>query len=99
MARNCLSIAVEVFDEMAGLVQFPVERARCLAAALGRNDDRLARCQQNYDALVGIEDFVGQQGIGLHMVAAHRCPADHGFGLGEKEAEWIARHGVPARYR
>ena len=62
-----LEPAVEVFNEMAGLVHLVVEGARGFAVALWRNDEGFACREQGLeDALVGIEGFVGQQSIGLH---------------------------------
>src|ERR1700681_771785 len=70
-SAELLELAVEVFDEMAGLVDLVVEGARSFAVALWRNDDRLACCQQRLDdALVGIEGFIGQQSIRMDVRAA-----------------------------
>ena len=93
MARNLLESGVEVFDEMAGLVHLVVERTPGLAVALGWNDTGLARFVERFDdALVGIEGFVGQQSIGLH-VRQQRVGALQIMGLArsQKEAEWIAQ--------
>jgi len=87
-----LEPAVEVFDEMAGLVDLLVERTRGLAVSLGRNDTGLARILQRFDdALVGIEGFVGEQSIGFHVRQQRVCPLQvMGLAWGQEEAEWIA---------
>ena len=88
-----LEPAVEVFDEMAGLVHVLVERTRGLAVASGRNDTGLARFLQRFDdAPVGIEGFVGEQSIGLHVRQQRICPLQvMGLARGQEEAEWIAQ--------
>jgi len=84
---------------MTGLVHLLVGRTRGLAVAFGRNDDCLACGEQRFDdALVGIEGFVGQHSIGLH-VRQQRIRALQVMGLtgGQKEAERIAEgvdHGM-----
>jgi hypothetical protein len=92
-SAELLEPAVEVFDEMAGLVDLFVEGARSFAVALWRNDDRFACCQQRLDdALVGIEGFISQQSIGLHVreqfVGALQIV---GLARAEKEVERIAQ--------
>lgn len=61
-------LAVEVFHEMTRFIHFLVVRARNFSIALGWNDGRFSCCEQRlYDALVGIESLVCQQGVGLHL--------------------------------
>ena len=63
-----LEPADEILDEMAGFVQVFVEIALGLAVALGRDHGGLAGRQERFDyALIGIECFVGQHGIGFHL--------------------------------
>ena len=63
-----LDPAEEVLDQMARLVDLPVEGALHLSIALGRDHERFPCRKQRLDhTLVGIEGFVRQQGIGLHL--------------------------------
>ena len=63
-----LELTIEVFHEVARLVQFLVVEALNLSITLGRNDERFScRKQRLDDALIGIESFVCQQGVGLHL--------------------------------
>ena len=61
--------------------------------ALGRNDTGLARFVERFDdALVGIEGFVGQQSVGLHVRQQRVSPLQiMGLARGQEEAEWIAQ--------
>ena len=88
-----LEPAVEVFDEMSGLVHLFVERARGFAVALGRDNAGLARSLERLDdALVGIEGFVGEQSIGLHVRQQRVSPLQiMGLARGQEEADWIAQ--------
>jgi len=88
-----LELAVEVFDEMASLVELLVESSRRLARAPWWDDKGLSCAQQGVnDTLVGIEGFVGQQGGGLH-VRQQRIGAAQIMGLprGQKEAQGVAQ--------
>ena len=63
-----LELAIEVLDEVARLVQFLVVEALNLSITLGRNDERFScRKQRLDDTLIGIESFVCQQRVGLHL--------------------------------
>ena len=63
-----LELTIEVFHEVARLVQFLVVEALNLSITLGRNDERFScRKQRLDDALIGIESFVCQQSVGLHL--------------------------------
>ena len=63
-----LELTIEVFHEVARLVQFLVVEALNLSITLGRNDERFScRKQRLDDALIGIESFVCQQRVGLHL--------------------------------
>lgn len=65
---EALEATVEVLDEMAGLVDLFVVRAGLFAVALRGDDAGLAGGLERLDeALVGIEGFVGQQGVSLHV--------------------------------
>jgi hypothetical protein len=65
---EALEAAIEVFDEMTGLVDLLVEGARVPAVALWRDDACLSGGLERLDdTLVGIEGFVGEQDIGLHL--------------------------------
>lgn len=90
---EALEAAVEVFDEMAGFVALFVERAGVLAVAFWRNDACFAGCLERLDdALVGIEGFVGQQGISLHVRQQGVGPLQvMGLAWGQEEAEGIAQ--------
>lgn len=62
-----LEFSEEVFDQVAGLVEFPVMRPRILAVAAGRNDEGLAGLFQRADnAFVGVVSFVGNHSVGLN---------------------------------
>ena len=82
-----LELAEEVFDEMARLVHLLIEDARGLAVALG-GDDRDFACRQQWldHALAGIEGFVRQQGIGLHL-RQQRVGALQIMGLARRQEE------------
>ena len=88
-----LELAEEVFDEMPQLVHLFVVGAWVLAVALGRDDRELAGCEERFDdALVGIEGFVRQQGIGLHPGQQDIRPLQIvGLARGQKEGERIAQ--------
>jgi hypothetical protein len=61
-------LADEILDEMARLVHLFVEIPRRLATASGWNYWRLARRHEGFDhALIGIEGFIRQHGIGFHL--------------------------------
>ena len=63
-----LELTIEVFHEVARLVQFLVVEALNLSITLGRNDERFScRKQRLDDTLIGIESFVCQQRVGLHL--------------------------------
>ena len=67
-----LELTIEVFHEVARLVQFLVVEAVNLSIALGRNDELFScRKQRLDDALIGIESLVRQQGVGLHLGQKH----------------------------
>jgi hypothetical protein len=88
-----LEATVEVFDEMARLVDLLVERARVLAVAFWRDDAGLASClERPDDAQVGIESLVGQQSISLHVRQQSVRPLQiMGLAWGQEEAEGIAQ--------
>ena len=63
-----LELAIEVFHEVARLVQLLVIVAADFATALGWDYGRFpGREQRLNDALIGIESLVCQQGVGLHL--------------------------------
>src|SRR5260370_39397045 len=68
---NCpvlLELAKEVLNQVAGFVLCPVKGALGLSIALGWDRERFSCRTQRFDhALVGIEGFIRQQGIGLHL--------------------------------
>ena len=67
-----LELAIEVFHEMACLVQFLVIGTLSLSIALGRNDELFSCCKQRIDdAFIGIESLVGQQSVGPHLRQKH----------------------------
>jgi hypothetical protein len=68
-----LELAEEIFDEVARLVGVFVEIALNLAAALGRDHERLSPCQQRIaHPLVGIKGLVRQQDLGRHLTIRPR---------------------------
>jgi hypothetical protein len=61
------SLAIEVPDDVARLVQFRFVEALRLSVALGRNDGSFSCHEQGLDgALVAIEGLACQQDIGPH---------------------------------
>src|SRR5579862_960144 len=67
-SAKLFELAEEIFDEVARHVAFPVEGTHGLARTLWRNDRGYACCKQGLDnALVCIEGFVGQHGVGFHL--------------------------------
>jgi len=63
-----LELAEEILDEMARLVHLVVKAALDFAIGLGRDYQGLACRKQGFDhAFVGIESFVCQQSISLHL--------------------------------
>ena len=63
-----LELTIEVFHEVARLVHFLVVEALNLSIAPGRNDELFScRKQRLDDTLIGIESFVCQQRVGLHL--------------------------------
>lgn len=92
-AAELLELGIEILDEMSRLVHLLVEEARDLAVAF-RWDYRSFACRKQglNHALVGIEGFVRQQSIGLHLrqqgVGAVQIV---GLAWGQKEGGWIAQ--------
>ena len=92
-------LAIEVFHEVARLVQFLVVGALELSIALGRDHGRFScRKQRLDDTQIGIEGLVRQQGIGLHL-RQQRVSAFQIVGLpcGQQERQRIAKridHGM-----
>jgi hypothetical protein len=71
-SSELLELADEILDEMARLVQLSIKIARRLAMAPGRDYWGLARRQEGFDyALIGIEGFIRQYGIGFHLRQEH----------------------------
>jgi hypothetical protein len=67
-SSELLELADEILDEMARLIHLSVEISRRLAIALRWDHWRLARRHEGFDhALIGIEGFIGQQGISFHL--------------------------------
>ena len=63
-----LELAEEVFHQVARLVHLPVKGALDLSVAFGWDHEFFSCRKQWLDhALVGIEGFIRQQGIGLHL--------------------------------
>jgi hypothetical protein len=63
-----LELTIEVFHEVARLVQFLIVEALNFSIAFGRNDELFScREQRLNDTFIGIEGFVCQQGVGLHL--------------------------------
>ena len=87
-----LKLAVEVLDEVAGLIGLFVVVALGLAVALWRDHrDFSCRVQRVDDALVGIEGFVGQQSIGRNLWQQRIGPLQIvGLAWRQKEGERIA---------
>ena len=58
----------EVLDEVAGLVEFRVVRARVLAVGFGWDDDTLAGLLKRQDhSFVGVEAFIADQNVSLDL--------------------------------
>jgi hypothetical protein len=88
-----LELADEILDEMACLVDLPVENARRLTTALGRDYRGLARRQEWLDhARIGIEGFICEYGIGFHLRQQHvgACKIMH-LTAGQEESKRIAQ--------
>ena len=67
-----LELAVEILDQMAGLVHLFVEGTFDFAAALGWDHECLSCRQKGFDhARVGIKGFIRQQSVGLHVRQQH----------------------------
>ena len=63
-----LELAEEVLHQVARLVHLPVKGALDFSIAPGWDDELFSCRKQGFDhALVGIESFIRQQGIGLHL--------------------------------
>ena len=88
-----LELAVEIFDEMARLVQFFVEGAGHFAIALGRDHRVFPGRTKRFDhALVGIKGLVCQQRIGLHLRQQRVGPLQiMRLTRGQEETERIAQ--------
>ena len=71
-SSELLQLADEILDQMARLVHLSIKIARHLAAALGWDYWVFPRRHEGFDhAFIGIEGFVGQQGIGFHLRQEH----------------------------
>jgi hypothetical protein len=67
-----LELTIEIFHEVARLVQFLVIEALNFSIAFGRNDELFScRPQRLNDTFIGIESLVCQQGVGLHPRQKH----------------------------
>jgi hypothetical protein len=67
-SSELFELTYKILDQMARLVHLSVKIPRYLATPPGRNYGRLARRHEWFDhALVGIEGFIGQHGIGFHL--------------------------------
>jgi hypothetical protein len=88
-----LELAVEILNEMPRLVHFFVEGALDFAIAFGWDNGRFScRTKRFDDALVGIERFVGQKSIGLHLRQQHVGTLQiMGLARGEEKGERIAQ--------
>ena len=63
-----LELGKEIFDEVARFINVPIEITRRLPARFGGYDGGLTGCGQRFDhALIGIERFVGDQRVSLHV--------------------------------
>ena len=87
MARYCLSLQKK-FSMRWRALYISLSKARWIfAIALGWDHERFACCEQGFDhALVGIESFVCQQGIGLHL-RQQRIGAFQIMGLARRQEE------------
>lgn len=75
-SAELLELADEILDEMACLVDLPVENMRRLTAALGRDDRGLASRQEGLDhARIGIEGVICEYGIGFHLRSSTSAPS------------------------
>ena len=67
-SSELLELTDEILDQMARLVHLSIKVARRLAIALRWNHRGFARRQERFDhSLIGVEGFVGQQGIRPHL--------------------------------
>ena len=87
-----LELGEEILDQMARLVEVPIEVARQATVRLGRNHRSLpGGGQWHEDAFVGIEGLVGDQRFGLHrgkeLVGAGQIMR---LAAGQEEAQRVA---------
>jgi hypothetical protein len=60
--------AIEILHEVAGFVEFLVERPLGFPVAFGRNDGGNSGCEQRLDhTLIGIEGFIGEKRAGFQL--------------------------------
>jgi hypothetical protein len=88
----------EILDEVARFINVPIEITRRLPARFEWYDGGLTGCGQRFDhALVGIERFVGNEDISLH-VGQKLVGADQIVSLatGQMEADRVAE-GIDQR--
>ena len=76
-AAVLLEPSEEVFDQMAGFVQMPVETALVLTRCARWNHDAFARLEQRFNhALLCIVGFVGNHGLCLGIFEQYVGPIE-----------------------
>jgi hypothetical protein len=93
-----LEFGEEILDEVARFINVPIEITRRLPARFRGYDDGLTGCGQRFDhALIGIERFVGNEDVSLHvgqkLVGSEQIVS---LAAGQMEADRIAE-GIDQR--
>src|SRR5262249_19626572 len=71
-SSELLELADEILDEMARLVQLSIKSAARWGVAPGRDAGVFPRREKGFDhALIGLEGFIRQYGIGFHLRQEH----------------------------
>jgi hypothetical protein len=87
-----LELGEEVFDQMAGFVEVAVEGSGPASVSFWRDDgDLVCRRQRIENPLIGVEGFVGDEHIGLHLRQKAVGPDEVvGLTAAEAEPDWVA---------
>jgi len=82
----------EVFDQVAGFVEFFIVFSLHLSVRFGRNDGLFSSLLQGLEyPLVGVEAFVRHHRVGFQLRQQDICPVQiTGLALGEMEAKRVA---------
>jgi hypothetical protein len=83
----------EVFDQMPGLVEFPIILTLHFSVGFGRNHCSFTGIlQRNQNTLVGIEGFVGEHDLRFYLRQQHIGSVQiASLTAGKMKADWIAQ--------